>query len=1145
MSKVFGYSTRGGQHWFRSDAYFDKEIEAIKDPEGGGGIDMPTAIPSPFARIDLVKSAFHNIGRTPELKAHNKEGSVVAGRYDEKLVSHALDLAELLFNLDSVHDKVRIIVWDRERELAGLKQGSSAHRGFGETLELYLKQDAAAYNFDQLKYFYLIEYDHKVIGCTSPVTLFFPTADDLAQARMRLTKSEHTLFGDQYVPLYERDREFQKYLHLLFRAHDTLRDRMRDLDEYLKRSLNILQRKDPTLHNEIQRADLGTLRARYDQLDTGIQGEAVEVLGVTLWKQRLENRIESIRASDFVIRSTKPPASNPPLVLQNKLNQPFRYVNGAWDSATQVPYYDPLPLHERVLPGVQVRYPYLTVSDFLEPHLIRLVYPLDRDRFFDGAMSDSTQNLADKGYLLPLKNTFFKYFSIDDLRSRGPHGRPMIRMDRGVANSVKVTLWIPIARQGEYIALERIYYEQQGTPVVEENKGVVREHQFGMTLYPFIKTGRPEMPSHYRVQLVDMEVLGPLQHTQYDLALFADGTELEEVRTTARKERTTKVPGVASTATSRYYVLDHEFDLIRINAEGGDVSGIIIPLWPPFRPGNRRFSFAVDFGTTNTHVEYKVDDGPPMPFDVAPQDMQVATLHQPTKEVEQLINEEGVGAMLDRLEHEFVPRILGPGSQFKFPHRTVISENNGLNIGTATFSLADFNIPFIYEHKEEKVHDRIQSNLKWAKKEEGNDKRVRAFFEELLMLLRNKVLLNQGDLSQTRLIWFYPSSMTPGRIATLKAAWTDLVQQHLGGGVTLVEMTESLAPFYFFKGRNELQGGAYKPVVSIDIGGGTTDAVVFQNNQPLLLTSFKFAANTLFGDAFSEHGAAASNGLVRKFLPHYEQLLKDNELYDLQKVLGSIRDKNRSEDLNAFFFAIENSPEVNDAQLFSYNVELSKEEDLKIVFIYFYAAIVYHIANMMKAKGVELPKHLVFSGTGSKVLRIITPDKKLLAGLAKVIFEEAYGRSFDQDGLSVVTEDEAPKEVTCRGGLMSRPEELLRTDVREIKVVQNPGLSTYADLNDGSKGAIVDDVLRFNEFFLSLNDKIGFREHFNVSTESMKLLKEEINKHLRDYLEDGIEYIRRLDDVTVETEKLADPLFFLPMIGTINHLLSELATASQ
>jgi len=107
MSKIFGYTKKGGQHWFNSDAYSDKEIEAIRDPEGGSEISLPTAIPSPFARIDLVKNAFRNIAKSPNLKAYTKDGNVVSGKDDEKLVSDALDLAEMLFNIDSIKDKIR------------------------------------------------------------------------------------------------------------------------------------------------------------------------------------------------------------------------------------------------------------------------------------------------------------------------------------------------------------------------------------------------------------------------------------------------------------------------------------------------------------------------------------------------------------------------------------------------------------------------------------------------------------------------------------------------------------------------------------------------------------------------------------------------------------------------------------------------------------------------------------------------------------------------------------------------------------------------------------------------------------------------------------------------------------------------------
>src|SRR4051794_30968810 len=112
MNKVFGYTRKGGKDWFQSDAYSDKEIESIKDPEGGSELTLPTAIPSPFARIDLVKNAFRNITKSPNLKFYEKDGNVVCSKEDELLVSHCLDLAEMLFNYDSVKDKLRIIVWD-------------------------------------------------------------------------------------------------------------------------------------------------------------------------------------------------------------------------------------------------------------------------------------------------------------------------------------------------------------------------------------------------------------------------------------------------------------------------------------------------------------------------------------------------------------------------------------------------------------------------------------------------------------------------------------------------------------------------------------------------------------------------------------------------------------------------------------------------------------------------------------------------------------------------------------------------------------------------------------------------------------------------------------------------------------------------
>lgn len=1144
MNKIFGYTKKSGKDWFASDAYSDKEIESIKDPEGGSEISLPTAIPTPFARIDLVKTAFRNVVKSPDLKAYMKDSDVLTGRDDEKLVSDALDLCEMMFNIDSLKDKVKVIVWDRDAELTKMKRGADSHRRLAETLELYLDQDKDSYNFDQMKRLYLIEYNHKIIGCTSPATLFFATANDLSHAQIKLTKNQVT-FSENYTPLYLRDPDFQKYLYMLFKANPVLAERLKVLADYLDRNLKILDKTNAKLYLEIKELNVSDFKSQYSELDTGIGGEVIEVIGVPLRKRKKEDIIGSIQTSDFMIQSAKYKGALRPLVLQNNLNKPFRYVNDSWDNSVPVPYMDMETVMERRwLPGMKIQYPYLTVADFLEPYLIRLVFPINKDKFFDGNLAVEVGDDS-KGYLLPLTRTFFDYFDSGDLLSSLP-GKPSIEMIQGVAGSVKVVLRIPVARAGEYIVFERTYH--QGNEALQakadpsNKKGVIVQHEFGVTLFPFIKINNPDIEAYYRVQLVDRDVAGHLRTTDYDLQFFENSSQ-NPIERRAKKIRSRKRVEALEPGT-QYYVLNKEFDFIQVNnIIAGGASGIIIPQWPHYNQGNELFSFAVDFGTTNTHIEYKVGQGSPKPLDITTDDLQIATLFHPGRTSEDF-GGTGAGAIRELINHEFVPQHLGLGSEFKFPHRTVLAESHSLNIETETFALADFNIPFIYERKPER--DKILSNLKWARKEKGNEKRVTAYFEKLIMLLRNKVLLNRGNLSQTKLVWFYPSSMKPARRSSLENTWNELFQKYFNPVHQTIGIAESLAPFYYFKSSNKLQGGAYKPVVSVDIGGGTTDIVIFQGNKPLKMSSFKFAANSIFGDGFSEYGAARSNGIIMKYLPYYERLLGDNKLFDLAKVLTSIKDKNKTEDLNAFFFSMENNPVIREEKLFSYNQKLSGDEDLKILVLYFYAAIIYQIAAMMKHGQLELPKHMVFSGTGSKVLNIITSDQKILAAFSKLIFEGVYARPFDSDGLTIETEKDMPKEVTCKGGLMSNAEDLA-IDTKDIKTtltcLEDKGIYnlTYDQLTGDVKADIADYVRDFNAFFLNLNSQYNFNDYFNVSDKALGIFKEEINKHLRDYLEEGLEYNRRMDEGGGGDKELEETLFFYPIIGAINKLASPLS----
>ncbi len=176
--------------------------------------------------------------------------------------------------------------------------------------------------------------------------------------------------------------------------------------DYLDANLEILRGQNAQLYEEINQLTITDFYDHYAELDTGQSGDMVELLGFPLRKKKID--IGGITtSSDFTIRSTKYQGDTMPLVLQNQLNKPFHYVNDIWDSHVAVPYKVDVPLEDRKLPGQVISYPYLTVSDFLEPYLIRLVYPINQDKFFDGNVGRAKEQ---KGVYFTPEKSFLQLF---------------------------------------------------------------------------------------------------------------------------------------------------------------------------------------------------------------------------------------------------------------------------------------------------------------------------------------------------------------------------------------------------------------------------------------------------------------------------------------------------------------------------------------------------------------------------------------------------------------------------------------------------------------------------------------------------------------------------------------------------------------
>lgn len=1087
MAKVLTHHTSGNQdtHWFESSEYKKKQIESIdgKDPLGGRTDMPPTSVPSPFAQMDLVLTAFRN--------ASQKQNLSKIRQVDFKLISDSLDIGEIFFNFDRFANEKKgnlISVWDKQAQLNQLLTSTNIkHKRLGEVLKLYIEQDAAAYNFADFHKLNIIKLDHRVIGGTSPATLFFASPNDLSFVDIRMANGDK-LLDNQYCHLYDREPDFQKFMYALRQSMPNFKQKLPVISDYLDLCLDVLRGHNPSLFDEIKNLPPNHYHdpKAFDDLTVAGVNESAYLLDNMPMRKRKGRAENEIPESDFLILSSKFKGIKPPLVLQkahdgrDRNGTALKYFDGQ-DFVKLRPniptYYDPsVPLDKREVPGiVGEKYPFLVVSDFLEPYLIRLPYPINRTKFFDGNLKNRQE---EKDFVLPIKRTFFDYFNVEDLEK-------MLTFETRVNGGIFVRLDIPIQKQ-QSISFERLYLPAANPtsvqkPKEDKNEGVIIQQEVGLTIFPFVRVNTPVLKPDYRILLVDRDIYHHTKHLSYKLDFFKNEGAIDRTDFQVR-DRTSKHGN--DTATTQFYVLKDNFDYIEISnhTDGGMMArGIVVPKFPIKNDGSETFTFAIDFGTTNTHIEYKTASvKTPQPFEISETDLQVGTLHDPSfYERDRSINGTSATELFDFAKEILPEKIGGKGSIFRFPQRTIIGMPVDMNAIKAKEGIAigDFNIPFIYEKLPVPKYIKERTNLKWSNaNDEVAKNSVRAFFEKLLFMIRAKVLLNGGVLSQTRLITFYPSSMDLGRRKRFESEWKKLFKQYISTETEPLMLSESLAPYFYYKKGPDQVSASIKPAVSIDIGGGTTDVIIFKKDKPtdsidhpVLLTSFRFAANAVFGDGLMDpdYSAKERNGFVLRYQERIQETLKNGKLYDLEKVFSQIvqNDTKRSEDALAFFFSLDNNPSFvakNGGSSFSEMV--SNDDEMRFVFIVFYVAIIYHIAQLMKAKGLDMPTFITFSGNGSRVLGLIAPDDQPLQELAKRVVQKVYGvTTYDREGLKIKRNMVAPKEVTCKGGLM-----LTATEEQHYRQINLDDINTvFLGIDDTTKIEGIPDIINMEHPFTS------------------------------------------------------------------------------
>ena len=1086
-------------------------IEQIVDPSGATAKKEITSIPSPFARIDLAKNAF-------EIVSSKLEGNTIY----HKMVSDCLDIGEILFNYDMFSKDVKIIKWDKKSEIQKLEDSEDEVKQIlGRTLRMYLEQDKETYNFDKMDAFFLLGYQGRgckgsidIIGATSPRTLFFSSANDLSYLSEYLkAPGKDKPFDDEYTPLYKRDFEYQKFLYALVESvgSQNFAKLFPELNKYMKESLRHL--------NDAQKDELRSMdNTSVDKFpELSINGDDVEVLGIKLHKGKGIG-LEELQ-SDFRIKSTKCSGKKPlvlPVVAGNKYGT-LKYVTDNWQDDYHAPYEDRKKVEERVLPHTAAKYPYLTISDFLTPTILNMPFDL-ADNYFDGNITDKR-----KSFLLPLTEKFFDYFTPEELMNTMLGGKPMIEMSPLPAGGINVTLRIPV--QGNaYVEYLRTYYNTS-SPNIKDNEGNVVECRFGLGVMPLVDLKKSLAAPFYRIAFFSKDRGCSLRFASDDVVRVKSHVVRREF------DNTKDICSVES------YVLENVFD--RIYVDSSTVSNVIVPIFKKVG-STTKYTFAVDFGTTNTHIEYSTDgSNRSQAFEITKEEIQMARMHKGYKEDKDIQY---------AFEDAFVPQTIGAdGSDYLFPMRTVFAENDKIDYKKQTDSLADGNIPFRYEKAAVPRYNKIKTDIKWSNKEVD---RVRLYLDNLFLLMRNKVLINGGDLGSTKVIWFYPVSMTRARVEQFTLIWKELYVKYFGPAVdkNLVQVSESVAPYNYYAIR-----GAKLNVVTIDIGGGTTDVYVVQDKKPVMLSSFRFAANAIFGDGYND--VPEDNGFVRTFSKTIYDTLVSNAptTSDLLDAYALIKKTDVSQDIAAFFFSLASNKTIRDNNIpLDFLGSLSRNDKMKYIFIIFYGAILYYVANMMKAKGLELPHTLAFSGNGSKTLHVISPSNDTIADFATKIFERVYGTRYSGTNLEVKIDDE-PKLATCKGGIAYN-QDLEFDDVNNLKTsLLGVDSSTFVNgvtykqlqSNDQIVEGVAKAVEEFIDFLFEINNenKSYFANVLGVDAPLAKEVQEICKSNLLINTKMGrdamIEEIQSWNaDIDSEVEETA---FFYPIVPMLSKLASKIA----
>ncbi len=1173
--------TAGKNMWIESgkNPYTHKEINEVDD--NINIIDAPvTSIPSPFARLHLFETAFTWMNDHFQKKPN--ASTLVGKSIYHQLVSDCLDVFEILFRYDELQlrGRVKIVNWEINQTKALQEHHKDGIKVLGSVLKLYISGYNEDLRFkqngieDPFNRFSIILIDNKLVAGTSPYTGFFTTSNKI---NCKVKNIEGRYYFSSPKALHERNNEFQKFLNLFFEAHPKLLEAFNPVRNYIVNSrLFIEDRKVKRYIDDIDSIDAAVeLQNNYESLYINNNNLSV-IPGITFKYKKIDvGDIENeIKNSDFIIR-TKKTLKKPPLALKNGIENNWTYIRNPITSDIIIPSSFTENYDDRPVPGFEnLQYPVMVLNDVLSRYLVKLEdYEINDKKFWTGP------NPKIKNVLLPIKPDYFRFFTIQDLKEN-------LEMDfLEETGAIVVTLKIPIQADNKngYIEFQRTYNDVSLESINEndDSKGAIVSTRMYLGIYPFYKVNNNLYNDLYKISLFYPSGNAIDCNFYQDITNKADLNVVSISNTTVRTR-----PEEGTDVVSKYYeinkfgdedVKDIRFDYIGLNLQLFDqysAEGIIIPeMDEEINLRQSETSIAFDIGTSNTYAAVQLGNNISelTISDELGKKLQYTMLHMPQLNEEALTGSARydlnyiTGPDCVSLQYcEFIPSLIGKKSVFKFPVRTIINQDNDVDasLRESVRSLSNVNIPFAFSAGTDNLRsdlDIAYSNLKWGvnKPEANREKnRLRAFIEQMMLMGRNKIL-SEGYLpSKSKVVWFKPLSMSTGQVTVFEEVWDELYQKYFSKTPTsednLKVFTESWAPFYSY----DRTFGAGYCFVNIDIGGGTSDLLIFKDKKPILTTSFRFAGNSLFDNGVvSELNPQSENdkdnGFVLKYCDTMEDLFKEKESWEKISIMDFIKrsDGLRSEDLISFFFTL---PEFVE--------KLKTDNQFRLLFLIHNAALFFHSAQVLKGADVdEIPSLVGLCGNGSRLLEITNLNNKLnrtkgIGTMVNFIFNyvlHSKDKFYEIDDSNRIELQilENPKEATSIGGLkglkqMDKDQNLdtenyyiplgdANTLVKENDVNQM-NQYRYNDLKEKGNPKIEDVVnnyLEFIDFFFGkLWDHCDFKNNFEIDR---RFNPEKLKAYFGDRRKvESILHEVLLNKTDVEQEeKINETLFFYPLKG--------------